>query len=231
MGTGMEKNLRGMKSSRETEKQREQEPANWVLCRLAVCLVHLWFCSAFLNRPLQATWSTAAPSHRREQVCVCVCVRWSLFQQGMFTHPCLLHPTALSLCTAWSGFMDALRAFAWLVHFRNHSFPTTHFNSAADSRHIPYRRWSQRSRRTAGIQSEENQKENRPGEELTARKHRIINLPSCVFFLSTCRCVSVCVSWPVILAFTSNWRDLPLTSPGASVDTCVCVTRSCGVAV
>lgn len=25
--------------------------------------------------------------HRREQVCVCV--QWSLFQQGMFAHPCL----------------------------------------------------------------------------------------------------------------------------------------------
>lgn len=95
----------------KTEAQREKEPA---CCRLAVCLVHLWFCSTFLNRPLQATWSTAAPSHGREQVCAHV----SLFQQEMFMHPCLLRPTALSL----REFMDAPWAFAWLPFCSNRLF-------------------------------------------------------------------------------------------------------------
>lgn len=83
----------------EEEKQRAQEPANWVLCHLAGCLVHLWFCSAFLSRPLQAT--EGSESHKRAGVCVCVRVLEGLYlNRGMFMHPCLLRPTALPLGTA-----------------------------------------------------------------------------------------------------------------------------------
>lgn len=186
-----------MKRSRETEKQWEQEPANWVLCRLAESGPFV----VLFSIPQQTTTGHIKHSGTKSQARAGVCVRWSLFQQGMFTHPCLLHPTALSLCTAWSGFMDALRAFAILVHFSSHPLTTTYFISAADSWHSLYRRWSQRSHRTASTQAEENQKENLSrrkahSQETHDNKPSIV-LNQCVFFiLHVFECVCGCITAP-----------------------------------
>lgn len=120
------------------EEQSEQEPASWVLCRLAVSGPFV----VLFGIPVQ----TAYRPHkaRRHKVtggsrCVCVCV--SLFQQDMFIHLRLVPHTT------------ALRAFTRQTP-RKHLFQLR-------SRFKTHLRWSQQSRPTAGIQ-DGNWKQNCP---------------------------------------------------------------------
>lgn len=160
----------------------------------------------------------------------------------MFTHPCLPHPAALSPRTAWSGFMDALWAFLHdLPGFGSHSFPTTHFSSAEDSRHIPYRGRSERSHRATWDTGRGKPKENCPVEELTARKHGIINLPSrynamFLFSLHVWMFLRGSITAPPRLLFLpSVLIDVIFHQPASPwcqcacmwVGVCVCGSRSC----
>lgn len=185
------------------------------------------------NRPHKAERHQVTGESRCVCLSVCMCVRRSLFQWDMFMHPFVPHPTALSPCTAWSGFMDALWASAWLVHFACHPVLTAHRSSAAHSENISHHAESGQSGRVGrrGYMQRKTKEENCPVEKLKTRKHRISfrsfnSSGSC----SVCGCI---VGPPVSLLLPSSLIGVMFhqaASTGASVDACVwwmCVWSRC----
>ena len=140
-------------------------------------------------------------------MCVCVCLMVFISAGHVYTPV-----SAASRCTFPAHSVKqiygcSLSALHDLSGFGGHSFPTTHFSSAADSRHIPYRGRSERSHRATWDTGRGKPKDNCPVEELTARKHGIINLPSCynavlLFSLHVCRCYCVAASLRLLACYS-----------------------------